>query len=221
VAAVIAAMKTTATFTCNLKTGQCTIKQNELPLVINLQCNAAGCQEGTYIPPPPEFTTLEIVLMSVGGAVFFGLVVAGIAVACIIIKRRDRNKPIYQPLTSELSLTLSFHNITCQIGKRTILHGISGVAQPGQIMAILGPSGAGKTTFLDILAGRKNTGKVTGEILLNGQLRDVKSWKRISGYVLQDERMLGTLTVREHLRVVALLKLPGYMPYHQKMSKVE
>jgi ABC-type multidrug transport system ATPase subunit len=87
-------------------------------------------------------------------------------------------------------------------------------------MAILGPSGSGKTTFIDILNGRKNTGHVYGEILINGQPRN-KSFKRISGYVLQDDRMLGTLTVKEHLTYVALLRLPSLMPYEMKMRRVE
>jgi ABC-type multidrug transport system ATPase subunit len=58
---------------------------------------------------------------------------------------------------------------------------VSGTALPGQITAIIGPSGAGKTTFLDVLAGRKNTGVVEGEILVNGKPR-TKSFKRIAGY---------------------------------------
>lgn len=43
-------------------------------------------------------------------------------------------------------------------------------------------SGAGKTTFLDILSGRKNTGIVTGEIYLNDSLRDMRTFKRLAGY---------------------------------------
>jgi ABC-type multidrug transport system ATPase subunit len=41
--------------------------------------------------------------------------------------------------------------------------------------------GAGKTTFIDILAGRKNTGIVSGDIIINGKPR-TKSFKRIAGY---------------------------------------
>lgn len=35
---------------------------------------------------------------------------------------------------------------------------------PGQVVAFLGPSGAGKSTLLDILAARKNAGKLRGEV---------------------------------------------------------
>ena len=34
-----------------------------------------------------------------------------------------------------------------------ILDGISGHARPGEVLAIMGPSGGGKTTLLDTLAG--------------------------------------------------------------------
>lgn len=64
--------------------------------------------------------------------------------------------------------------------KKTILRGITGVAQPGEIMAILGPSGAGKTSLLDFLANRKNTGVMQGEVLVNGSPRG-SNFKRIAG----------------------------------------
>jgi len=90
---------------------------------------------------------------------------------------------------------------------------------PGHVTAIMGPSGAGKTTFLDILAGRKNVGKISGEILVNGIPRP-HYFQRISGYVLQDEKFIGTFTVKEHLMFVAQLRLPSGMPKQQKEERV-
>ena len=43
----------------------------------------------------------------------------------------------------------------------------------------------GKTTLLDILAGRKKSGKVEGEILVNGKPPGGRLWKRVAGYVMQ------------------------------------
>lgn len=66
---------------------------------------------------------------------------------------------------------LSFHNLSYVLpGKNgaTILRGVSGRADSGHMVAIMGPSGAGKTTLIDILAGRKKSGKVTGSVLVNG-----------------------------------------------------
>lgn len=63
-------------------------------------------------------------------------------------------------------------------------------------MAILGPSGAGKSTLLDCLARVKNTGVVEGRVLVNGHELDDDRFKRLSGYVYQDDRLMGLLTVR-------------------------
>jgi ABC-type multidrug transport system ATPase subunit len=73
---------------------------------------------------------------------------------------------------------------------------------------------------LDILAGRKNTGVIEGEICVNGEPRN-KSFKRLAGYVTQDDVFMGTLTVREHLRYVAMLRLPAHMQIQQKMDRVD
>ncbi|ETI35815.1 hypothetical protein F443_17912, partial [Phytophthora nicotianae P1569] len=49
-----------------------------------------------------------------------------------------------------------------------LLKGISGFALPGTITALMGSSGAGKTTLMDVIAGRKTEGTINGKILLNG-----------------------------------------------------
>ena len=78
---------------------------------------------------------------------------------------------------------------------------VTGVAQPGEFLAIMGASGAGKTTLLNTLTFR-NMGKlqVSGERYINGMPVDPDSLARISGYVQQDDLFIGTLTVKEHLR---------------------
>jgi hypothetical protein len=51
--------------------------EKELPLVIELRCEAAGCQKGQYIPPVQKFTTLSIVLIVVGSsAAFIALIIS-------------------------------------------------------------------------------------------------------------------------------------------------
>ncbi len=65
-----------------------------------------------------------------------------------------------------------------------LLKGITGFAQPGVLMALMGGSGAGKTTLMDVIAGRKTIGRITGEIYLNGRPKD-DSWSRVMGYVEQ------------------------------------
>jgi len=45
-----------------------------------------------------------------------------------------------------------------------LLKGIDGYAVPGSITALMGSTGAGKTTLMDVIAGRKTGGKITGRI---------------------------------------------------------
>ena len=99
------------------------------------------------------------------------------------------------------------------------LKGVSGEVKPGEVLAILGPSGGGKTSILNILSGRPAAGsKVSGSITFNGNAR-VKGMKRSIPYVLQDDLMFANLTVLEALRFTAELRLPG--PSSSRMQVVE
>lgn len=60
----------------------------------------------------------------------------------------------------------------------------------------MGPSGAGKTTFLTTLAGKAYYGSQTGKILINGQEGKIQNFRRLLGYVPQEDIMLRTLTVK-------------------------
>ena len=69
----------------------------------------------------------------------------------------------------------------------------------------MGPSGAGKTTLLDILGDRINSG-ISGEILINGTKKNSKIFKKISAYIMQEDRLQEYLTVGESMRVASDLK---------------
>lgn len=65
---------------------------------------------------------------------------------------------------------------------RTILDGISGEVKPREVLAVMGASGSGKTTVLNMLAGRMHTSKhVTtgGHVFLNEQKRDYAEFKQV------------------------------------------
>ena len=64
---------------------------------------------------------------------------------------------------------------------RRILHDISGYIKPGTLTALMGTSGAGNTTALDVLAQRKNIGVVTGDMPVNGKPLDI-SFVRNTAY---------------------------------------
>ena len=95
-------------------------------------------------------------------------------------------------------------------GKKKILNNISGVLTQGNVMAIMGPSGGGKSTLLNILAGvavNFDRLKVNGSITVDGQARG--AWfPRIAAHVPQEDNQIPTLTVRECIMYSALLRLP-------------
>lgn len=58
-------------------------------------------------------------------------------------------------------VTISFQDVSVNIGKgeraKTILSHVSGIVHAGTLTAVMGPSGAGKTTLVDVVTKRKNT----------------------------------------------------------------
>ncbi|KAM5569976.1 hypothetical protein ABKV19_017153 [Rosa sericea] len=105
-------------------------------------------------------------------------------------------------------------------GQRMILQGLTGLAQPGEVLAIMGPSGCGKSTLLDALAGRLSSStQQRGKILINGRKETLAFGT--SAYVTQDDTLMTTLTVREVVYYSAQLQLPNSMPKAQKMERAE
>ncbi|OKL58610.1 ABC transporter CDR4 [Talaromyces atroroseus] len=103
---------------------------------------------------------------------------------------------------------------------RRILDNVDGWVKPGTLTALMGVSGAGKTSLLDVLANRVTVGVVTGQMLVDGHLRD-SSFQRKTGYVQQQDLHLETSTVREALRFSALLRQPQSVSKEEKYAYVE
>ena len=66
-----------------------------------------------------------------------------------------------------------------------VLAGVNGKIHAGGVTAVMGPSGAGKTTFLNTLAGKASYGRVTGEVLVNGHVDQLSNYSTCIGFVPQ------------------------------------
>ncbi|KAK6940008.1 ABC transporter family G domain [Dillenia turbinata] len=106
--------------------------------------------------------------------------------------------------------------LTCPDTKKFILHGVTGSVHPGEILALMGPSGGGKTTLLNILGGRIKVS--SGTITYNDQPY-TKSLTRRIGFVQQDDIVSPHLTVKETLTYAALLRLPNTLTNEQKKER--
>ncbi|KAG0457816.1 hypothetical protein HPP92_022973 [Vanilla planifolia] len=102
-----------------------------------------------------------------------------------------------------------------------LLRGITGAFRPGILTALMGVSGAGKTTLMDVLAGRKTGGYIEGDIRISGYPKNQATFARISGYCEQFDIHSPQLTVRESLIFSALLRLSTEVSKEEKMRFVD
>uniref|UniRef100_A0A8C3M6J7 ABC transporter domain-containing protein n=1 Tax=Geospiza parvula TaxID=87175 RepID=A0A8C3M6J7_GEOPR len=133
-------------------------------------------------------------------------------------------------LAGRVGSVLTFHNICYHVKTKTgfpcfrkttkkeVLKDVNGIMKPG-LNAILGPTGSGKSSLLDILAARKDPRGLSGDILINGAPQP-DNFKCTSGYVVQDDVVMGTLTVRENLKFSAALRLPKSVKEQEKNERV-
>ena len=103
-----------------------------------------------------------------------------------------------------------------EVEEKTILKGVTGIVQPGEMLAMLGPSGSGKTTLLTALGGRLG-GKLYGSITYNEKPFS-NVIKRNTGFVTQDDVLYPHLTVTETLVFTALLRLPNSVTKEEKVT---
>lgn len=89
-----------------------------------------------------------------------------------------------------------------------LLKEVSGAFRPGVLTALMGVSGAGKTTLMDVLAGRKTGGYIEGNITISGYPKRQETFARISGYCEQTDIHSPCVTVYESLLFSAWLRLP-------------
>ncbi|RLN13749.1 hypothetical protein BBJ28_00017787 [Nothophytophthora sp. Chile5] len=143
---------------------------------------------------------------------------AGDDIVLLEIKEREKN---FTPVT------VAFQDLWYSVPdpknpKETLqlLKGISGFAMPGSVTALMGSSGAGKTTLMDVIAGRKTGGTIKGKILLNGYEANDLAIRRCTGYCEQMDVHSEASTFREAFTFSAFLRQDNSVPDSKKYDSV-
>jgi ABC-type multidrug transport system ATPase subunit len=141
------------------------------------------------------------------------------------------NKSSVAMLRKSRNLNLGFRNLTVDIydGKNTkrIIDNVSGDIRAGRLTAIMGPSGAGKSSFLHVIGGRlrqlgesQKAVNIRGAVLINGERRSMHSYRRVIGFVPQDDVLHNNLSPKEAFRLISGLRLPDTYTYKQRKELV-
>ncbi|CAG8472928.1 5641_t:CDS:10 [Diversispora eburnea] len=200
---------------------------------IFLNCYSGECLHYSEVPGferPPKPDNTNMIIVSILAVLTF---VAGIFAATFYLSHNWKTTSSYgqiqltdnnesaKLMTDHIPASLLFQDVSYWVGdKKQVLNSIHGVVKPGELMAIMGGSGAGKTTFLDILARKNKAGTISGEIYVNGRIVGDDEFKRVVGYVDQEDHLLSTLTVYETILYSALLRLPREMSFIAKRLRV-
>nr|GLL40122.1 pleiotropic drug resistance protein 2-like [Ipomoea trifida] len=120
----------------------------------------------------------------------------------------------FQPLSLAFNHVNYYVDMPAEMQKQGIeeprlqlLQDVSGAFRPGVLTALVGVSGAGKTTLMDVLAGRKTSGYIEGSINISGYPKNQSTFARISGYCEQNDIHSPHVTVYESLVYSAWLRL--------------
>ncbi|KAE8008363.1 hypothetical protein FH972_004884 [Carpinus fangiana] len=161
-----------------------------------------------------------------------------------IVPPEEELSPIDVPATVEESkrigvvlpfepITISFENVQYYVDipkkfrkqgsaekRLQLLQDITGAFRPGVLTALVGVSGAGKTTLMDVLSGRKTDGAIEGEIRIGGYPKVQDTYSRISGYCEQSDIHSPQLSIEESVAYSARLRLPNQIDTSTKAEFV-
>ncbi|KAI3790224.1 hypothetical protein L2E82_03108 [Cichorium intybus] len=122
----------------------------------------------------------------------------------------------FQPLSMAFSNINYYVDIPLELKQEGVVEdrlqllvNVTGAFRPGVLTALVGVSGAGKTTLMDVLAGRKTGGVIEGSIHISGYPKSQETFARVAGYCEQNDIHSPCLTVLESLLFSAWLRLPS------------
>ncbi|WJX84448.1 transcription factor [Trifolium repens] len=113
----------------------------------------------------------------------------------------------FDDLTYSVDMPQEMRNGGLLEDKLVLLKGVSGSFRPGVLTALMGVTGAGKTTLMDVLTGRKTGGYIGGNISISGYPKKQKTFARICGYCEQNDIHSPHVTVYESLLYSAWFRL--------------
>ena len=127
--------------------------------------------------------------------------------------------PLARRASTSAGVDFRWNNISYTIdvgakkgGVKQILSDCCGCAKSGELWAIIGASGAGKSSLLNVLAGRTRHGgahQIGGGISINGTPIDPVRYRDRIAYVMQQDALTATATPRECFHFSAALRLPA------------
>lgn len=140
---------------------------------------------------------------------------------CVEEKKKKRDSRVKVELDAEVGRVEIDSIPDTKNGQKPILRDVSGVVQPGTLLAIMGASGAGKSTLMNVLTNRNLKDYILeGNVKVNGSSIG-RGIKNISAYVQQDDLFISTLTVRETLTFRALLRMDNSIKKKERLDRVE
>lgn len=125
-----------------------------------------------------------------------------------------RSRPVMEVAFKDLTLIL-------KVNGKKILRSVTGKLMPGRVAALMGPSGAGKTTYLSAVSGKATGCESSGLVLINGKVEPIRAYRKIIGFVPQDDIVHGNLTVEENLWFSARCRLSADTSKADKVLVVE
>lgn len=96
-----------------------------------------------------------------------------------------------------------------EIKMKKILFNLNGFVKPKEMVALMGSSGSGKTSLLNVLAQRLTLSpgaRVTGEVKVNGRVVNATDFGKFGCFVQQDDILIAVMTARESLRFACKLR---------------